>query len=272
MAISVTTLGTANNTAGSTLVLSGLTVPAGSFIFVTVRESAAIASGTISDSAGNTWITIPGATSGGAAGFATNFYTYNSLALSAGSITYTKSTTLNGTVLSALYATGVQTSADPLDGAVTAGPTTSASAANPPSITSGTPAISGELFIGVTASSDPTTLLTYTTDTGHGWAVPPTFVASTTALGAVGGGSQVNAGTGTKIFAPTFGTPANSGGTVGWIFGFKPISSQQIETSKINTYAALDQIDVRVSKMVTYLVLDVVVPSSGQMFMGTGMI
>lgn len=253
MTVVVTSLGTAIDTTGSTCVLSGLTVPAGSLIFVTVRESVAIASGTISDSAGNAWITIPGAASGGTAGFATNFYTYNSLALSAGSITYTKNTALNGTVLSALYATGIQTTANPIDNSVTAGPTTSAAAANPPSITSGIPSISGDLLIGVTAAADPTTLLTYTTDTGHGWAVPPTFVASTAALGVVGGGSQVNSGTGATTFAPTFGTPANSGGTVGWVFGFLAQSSSK--SSKINTYNVLAPADIRVSKINTYNVL-----------------
>ena len=37
--------------------------------------------------------------------------------------------------------------------------------------------------------------------------------------------------------------------------------------SKLNTYAVLDQVDARVSKMVTYLVLDAAAPPT-QFFMG----
>jgi hypothetical protein len=121
-------------------------VPAGSLIFVAATDLATTAGGSVVDTAGNTYTLISSVARNGAGanGFVRTYYAKNSTALASGnSITLTK---VDGTArgaMTALYATGMNTSA-PLDLAVTA---TGSSAA--PSVASGAPAVAGELFIGV---------------------------------------------------------------------------------------------------------------------------
>ena len=199
----VTNIGTATIATGTTVSISGVTVPAGSLIVI-VMDGAA---GTISASDGhNTYSTAASASAGGATAailFAAN------ASLTSGTITVTDSGG-GGLDMSAVYASNIAT-ASPQDAAVTATKTTTGT------LTSGTPAQAGELFVAGTvaaAASSPT----MTQDTGHGWAFPPNAVSNTFSE-TLGGGTQVNSGTGTKIFNPSFSPTAVAQLTA--IVGFK---------------------------------------------------
>lgn len=80
-----------------------------------------------------------------------------------------------------------------------------------PSITSGTPSSSGELFIGFAGTVGNNTH-TWTQSAG-GWSSPPNFVNGSSGIGAGGveGGNQVNAGTGTLTYHPVVSTTVNWG-------------------------------------------------------------
>jgi hypothetical protein len=105
------------------------------------------------------------------------------------------------------------TSGDPLDSSVTV--YTIAGAPNP-TLTSGTPTISGELFVGIVGDL-PGGAPAFVQDTAHGWVTPPTQSVTSVFTG-IYGGTQVNAGTGTITYAPA--TSVN--GCAMWILGFKP--------------------------------------------------
>lgn len=201
----VTNIGTNSNTTGATLTLTGVTVPAGSLIIVIVDENGSnVALGSVADGV-NTY-------SSAGSTFGKIFFAANA-SLSGGTITYTKNVSGDTATISAAYATGVAT-VSPLDAAVTA---TATGSGTSPSVTSGTPGQSGELFIGMVSPLATSGSITMTQDAGHGWSFPPNFVDTT--VTAVGGGNQVNAGTGTKIFAPTL-----TGTSITWdagVFGFK---------------------------------------------------
>lgn len=211
MAISVATLGTVQDATGTgaTLALSTTNaVSAGALIFVLIGEgnnAVYSAGGSVTDAAGNTYTEIAHGQINPSGDFGQIFYAKNAAALTAGqNITFTKQTSGDRAWVSALTATGIDTTA-PLDTAVTTTPTTGSSTT--PSITSGTPSVAGELFIGAVASQQNTQL--FTQDTGNGWGAPPDAIGFTasnlgSAFACIGGGNQVNAGTGTKTYAPTF--------------------------------------------------------------------
>jgi hypothetical protein len=181
-------------------------VPAGSLIVVEVLDDSGTGvSGTISDGV-NTYTEIGSSNLNGVAvdGRLITFYAPNAH-LSAGTITYTLNVANNPAGMSAIYASNILT-VSPVDSAVTA---TSVGNSSTPSTTSGTPAQSGELFVGGTSSG-----FAVTQDTGHGWAFPPNADPSNF----VAGGNQVNAGTGTKIFSPTY---SSAGAWAQNIIGFK---------------------------------------------------
>lgn len=200
MAIVLTSIAVASSSAGTTTVITVPAggVPAGSLIVVTVQEDNTTGTiGTITDTAGNTYtkITDLSPNAANANGRCAMFYVKDCLALVNGnSITYTKTTSGRLVDLAAFYATGVDTVA-PLDTAVTA---TSSASSSAPTVTSGTPAVSGELFVGNAFWKGNAT---YTQDSGHGWSGQPDPVNNAT-MG-MDGGSQVNAGVGTIIFSPT---------------------------------------------------------------------
>lgn len=209
MAISVTTIGTAIDAAGSGATLAvtvpGGGVPSGALIFVGCGEgnnATYSAGGSVADTSSNTYTEISHSNTS-TTDFGQTFYAKNATALSSGdSITFTKQTSGDRAAVSTFYATGIDTSA-PLDTAVTA---TANGTSTTPSVTSGTPSVSGELFVGFLLEQQNTQL--FTQDTGNGWATPPDETGFTTSnLGSdhvcIGGGNQVNSGTGTKTFAPT---------------------------------------------------------------------
>lgn len=225
--MAVVDLGSNSNVAGATLALTGVAVPSGAAIVVFVSEGNNInyTGGTVADDAGNTYTLVSALKNNAQAsvGGGSLFYAKNASALTAGqNITYTKQGA-NATIITALYATGIDPTA-PLDTSVTATATGSSST---PSVTSGTPGEAGELFVGALCWQD-TVAGTYAVDSGNGWAVPMAGVksASGTQKAAGGGGNQVNAGTGTIAFAPTTG--ANNRWAI-WVIGLKaaPATSQQ---------------------------------------------
>lgn len=207
MTISVTDIGTNSNTSGATVAVTvGVGgVPSGALIVVCICEQgSSTVGGSVADTAGNTYASAVSQTlSPGATAFMNVFYAFNASALvSTNTITYTKQTSGDRTAISAFYATGIQTSPDPLDGAVTASAKGSSSA---PSVTSGTPGASGELFVGVVGVSGETTD-TFTQDSTNGaYATPPTRVG-TSGAGldpVVAGGNLVNSGSSAKTYAPS---------------------------------------------------------------------
>lgn len=112
------TIGSATNTAGATVTLTNVNVPAGSLIYVAVYEKTSNPSpGTFSDTAGNTYtFSDQGGVPGGVTlGVTKSSYVFNSLALSNGTITYTKTTSGATTGLIAFWASGIRKSPTPFD-------------------------------------------------------------------------------------------------------------------------------------------------------------
>lgn len=208
-----TTLGFNDNTSGTTVALTGVNVPAGSLLVIEVFEFPASSNstpGTVSDGV-NTYTLLTSVLVGGSSanGPLAMFYAPNA-SLSSGTITYTKhQSSALFTSISAFYAAGMALTS-PVDGAVTV---TGSGTSNSPSTTSGTPGVSGELF--VSAFEVNGTSPTFTQDSGNGWAAP--FTEDPT--GIMAGGSQVNAGTGTKTYHPTTSGTSMVTGTI--IAGFK---------------------------------------------------
>jgi hypothetical protein len=181
----------------------------GALIVVVVDDSTATTTGTVSDSvnAGNYshGTAVQLGRNGGGAGSANYYYMPNSAALTGATITYTTTGGANSKCISTLYATGIRTSL-PLDTNVLATLQLNSVSANPAfSLTSGTPSVSGDLMIAFTAmegyTGGPSNPLSQ--DTGNGWTVPPAFVVDSSNFGCyLFGGYQVNAGSGTKVYAP----------------------------------------------------------------------
>lgn len=202
MAISVTTLGTNAGTTGGTLAIASLTIAAGVLIFFDACEiSNSATGGAVADTPTNTYtqISFKSLNNTQANGFGQTFYVKNALALSAGTITYTKKVTGSKTVISGIYATGIDTVA-PLDTAVTNTATGSSAAHTVSSL--GTATQAGNLVVGFDTQNNCTTL--QTVDAGNGWSASPDEVdlGSGANPGSIGG-NQVNAGTGSNTFAVT---------------------------------------------------------------------
>lgn len=203
MAISVTTLGTNSNTSGATVAIASLTIPSGALIFVGSGEGGTnLVGGTVADTPGNTYtqISFKNNNNIGSKGFGQTFYAKNAIALSSGTITFTKETSGDRAVISGVYATGIDTAA-PLDTAVTNTATGSSTA---PSVASaGTASQAGNLVIGFASGNN--SVSNFTVNAGNGWSASPDQVASGT--GSTDsqsiGGNQVNAGTGSNTFAVT---------------------------------------------------------------------
>lgn len=239
MAIQTFSIGTNFDTSESKSSLSVIVpaggVPAGSVIIVTVLEwftpSYPVSSmGTLADNGATPNTYYPGtpqSPSGSTGnGIANVYYAYNSEALSAGKeITYTYARTGNDCLISAMYATGLKVSTDPLDAAVTALQT---GASNTPSIASGAPSVSGDLFIAVLVSSYLYSA-TITQDSADGWEAPPTAASAHDIFneyfpyGNIFGGSQVNAGLDALTFSPGVST-SGALDYAAWVLGFQAIT------------------------------------------------
>jgi hypothetical protein len=201
MAISVTLISSNNNAVGATISNSVPAggVPAGALSVTAIMENKNSApAGSVTDTASNTYIAAVGANPNAATanGFVRIFYAWNVAALVSGNlITYNKVTSGDEANISSIYATGIQNSSDPLDSAASATATGSSST---PSVTSGTPAASGDLFVG-TAGLKTNTVF-FSTD-ASGW----TSIANEANANIVNVFSyQINAGSGTKTYNPVF--------------------------------------------------------------------
>lgn len=242
-AIIITNVGTASNTTGATLTET-ISVPAGVTVFVIVTEQNGLGTvtsvGTVSDSVNGAYTAeetgfIVGSANYGVGGV---FIFSNSAVLSSATLTYTKNKSTSEASISVFYATGVS-NVSPLDSAVTASAIINTNggggtAPGTPTTVSGTPSVAGELFLAAVITSPFTQgnascrANWFSQDTADGWATPPVGVFSntnTTSLSAVYGGTQINAGTGTKSF--TAGNVSNLTQCFGfqWVLGFKPGST-----------------------------------------------
>src|SRR5262245_18245845 len=126
MPIAVTNIAINDNTFGSTV---SVTVPAGgvpatALICVAVCDRSGVApGGSVSDSKGNSYAAVVGASRGGVTsnGYGRIFRAYNATALVSGNtITYTKGSSGARAAISAFYATGILNTADPADASVSA--------------------------------------------------------------------------------------------------------------------------------------------------------
>lgn len=216
MALSITNIGH-NGGLGSTVLIAGVTVPAGAAIVVTVQDSTGNPVGTVSDNVNGAYTKIasqPGNNDRPSFGESALYYFPNSASLSGATITYTVSGgSGSGLGVSAAYIAGVSTS--PLDPAVTAVAFGNSGA---PSVTSGSPSQSGSMFVAFVGGFR-TGSNTFTQDTTHNWNSTPTGDNSTN--GFEFPGSQVNAGGGALVFAPTLG---NSAGWAAIVASFVPMT------------------------------------------------
>jgi hypothetical protein len=205
MAISVTGIGTNNVFTGTTITLTGVTVPSGSLIVAHVVESQTGNVGSCADSVNTPYTEVTSVliNNSSSNGVLTSWYFANCGALSSQTITYTKGNSNKAATIAALYATGIATSS-PLDSAATA---TAYGNSAAPTVTSGTPGTAGDLFIGVLG------LVVFKTITqDSNWST------SFTAANTMQGGYRINAGTGTLSYAPTF---SGSSSWAEMVFAFK---------------------------------------------------
>lgn len=230
MAIAITNIGIGSNLAGSTATraIPAGGVPAGALLICCIADASPslLGGGSISDTI-NTYTAVTAVANNGSIlnGFGQLFYAENVTALtSANTITYTKAVTGNRATIDALYATGIVSSGS-LDTAVTA---TTTGSSTTPSVTSGTPALAGELFL---AFATVNVASAYTQDTGHSWATPPT---ASNAQISIGGGTQVNAGSSPITFAPTWGT---TGAWAAFVYGFKAPQSYSVSITETGSAA-----------------------------------
>ena len=195
MSFVITNIGTTGNlgTAHTVTVTSAITV--GTDVFVCIAD-AQNTIGTMADSKGNSYSqltshAIPGG--GSAVVFHSNLTTqlFNN-----DTITYTSTASVRSD-LSVFSVTG----GNGLDTAVTASASGSSST---PSVTSGIPTQSGELFVGVVCQSNTRTL----TQPAGGWAEPPNAILI---ANGVDGGNLVNSGAAALTYNPTF-----NGGSANW--------------------------------------------------------
>lgn len=185
----LTNIGAAAGSAVASYTITTPAVPAGSLICVTCLDFGSGGPNTCTDTAGNTYTKIITST------VSCLYYAWNSLALSAGNtITITKRDSSNGSLASAFWFSNIQITSEPHDFGVDA--TAAAS-----TVTSGTPVASGEAFVAY--CYDTGTPSSFTGDSGHGWSTSPPSNPMAFSIG-LGSGWQVNVGTGTKIWTPTF--------------------------------------------------------------------
>ena len=228
-AISVTSIGAVNNTSGATLTLATSSIPSGALIIAAVTDgSNASPAGAVSDAVNGSYTAGPGVNCNGLTsnGFAALFYFVNSASVSSfgTTITYTKAVSGSLCALSVAYATGIATSS-PYDSAVAA-TAYGNSNISLSSVTSGTPAVSGELFIGVAGGSPG--FSNFSVYSPAGWSLPPndSSARSGSTYAEVIGGYQVNSGTGTKTFSGN-----EQGTTTNWgvmIAGFKALVAASV--------------------------------------------
>jgi hypothetical protein len=239
--VAITSVGTTSNTSGATLALSGVTVPAGVLLCVSTYESNGGTSiGSVADTVNtytnNASLLLGGFTSNPRVGL---FFVPNCLALSGGTITYTKRNSGSTCCMSVFYATGVIPSS-PYDANVYASSNFGASGStnNPVgTLTSGTPTVGGELFLGFAVGSN-----TANSDNWGGTDAAWTLINTANTANwnaAIFSSYFINSGVSTKSFSPanTDGSP-NLAFAGAYIAGFQafvvpPLAIQQPATSGV---------------------------------------
>jgi hypothetical protein len=220
MAISVVNISSGGTSAsGISQVITGVTVPAGALIFLTVNTAGGTnnVAITVTDSAGNPYTRIINQNISGLSNNIATFYSSNVAGLSGGTITMTGNVSWSRVTWSIVYATGIANAV--LDTNVTATIHVTSNSRPFYTLTSGTPTVAGELFF-CSYGINTSTIGNFPLDTGNGWTQPP-FSAGSGGGNCTGMGAQVNAGTGTKISQPgnNFGF---SQSVAGLIVGFRP--------------------------------------------------
>ena len=211
-----TSIGTNTSTTGTTVAISvGSTLPVGTLVVIFAAERSSTIGGSVADSQSNSYTATTGQfnNNSGPAGWGRMWYSSITTQLtSSDSITFTKQGNNDTVAVTAFSATNIATSS-PLDTSVTDHITGSGTT---PSVSSGSPSQSGELFIACLSVQSGTP--GYSQDTFHNWATPPNGAAVGAGLNAasVNGGSQVNSGTGTIVFSPTIGGAAYAAFTYGF--------------------------------------------------------
>lgn len=216
MTISVSDIASASSTAGTTIVATVPVggVPSGALIVVGVVEKNSSVGGSVTDSKGNTYTLAKGLLYNSSADFGAIFYSPNAIALVSGdSITFTKAASGDTTAIDAIYATGILASS-PLDTAVTASASGSSTS---PLVTSGTPAMAGELLVALCAW-DGNNSDTYSQAAGFASPFVRVNASATNHRPIMCGGYEVNAGSAAQTFAPTI----TSNAWAAIIAGFKP--------------------------------------------------
>jgi hypothetical protein len=200
--ISITAIGT-----GTTSISIGAGgVPAGSQIVLCCCDdgNGSIAQATVTDTAGNTYVSVTGSTL--AAPYVDIIRARTGLALVNGNtITYTRSSGGTHSNIEAFYATGLA------NVVAQAQATNSGIAGASPTVTSGTPNDVGFLFVGVVGGS--AAISSFTQDsTNAAWGSPPGQVSI--ALPPLGGGTVINSNKSALTYNPAFGTPTNWGAVI----------------------------------------------------------
>jgi hypothetical protein len=236
MAIRVIDIGTASGTAGATVTITGVTIPAGALIFIAAFEKNTNGSfGNFTDTASNSYFgaDVSTTSAGTSGGTFVSQYAFNASAINNGNITYTKATSGVFTALTAFYATGILRTSDPLDSNAANGTTGTSTT---PSITSVSPlSVSGELVVGflawVAGAGD-----TYIQDTANGYITPFDSLINTGAAAGIGGGYIIRPITVAPTFAPTLN---NSRAWAISIQGFKPGSDPPGIPDDVDLYATV---------------------------------
>lgn len=194
MSFTVTNIGV-NNAIGSTVsVTVGTTIPAGTDVIVCATDPNSGTGGTVSDSKSNTYTLIQREVLGGSASNGNGYAFRSNLTtqlVSGDTITFHAAGSSLRPDISVFSVTG----GNGLDSGATAA-TTSSGFINNPSVTSGTPAQSGELFVGVICHQGTATLM----QPAGGWTNPPN---PELVGGSVDGGHLVNSGASAVTYNPT---------------------------------------------------------------------
>lgn len=222
MAISVTNIAANFSTTGATVAIAVPAggVPATALICVAICDrSSAAPAGSVVDTKGNSYAAVIGASRGGVTsnGFGRVFRAYNAVALVSGNaITYTKAVSGSRAAITAFYATGILNTADPADASVSA---SSVGSSTTPSVISGAPGATGELFVGAIALPGNVSAPQPPGD-WNAFLGSQTGTSTTDAL--ISGGWKINLGTTALPFAPTL---ASSGNWADLVCSFRPAAA-----------------------------------------------
>jgi hypothetical protein len=224
----VVDLSTNQTSAGATVTITNIYVPAGALIVVLASEVTSASAGTCSDGTNGAYSTATSGAMSTAAGFGTLFYFQNSANLTNATITYTKQTSGRAASIAALYVTGAAT-ASALDSAFTN--TSAVNSASPTVTSAAAPAGSGEVIIGACAYSNAAAKTLANT----GSFITPFSNQTGQSTASVGGGHINVGGSLSATFNPTLSGASDN---ITMIVAFKPPSAQLVGWWNITTWAA----------------------------------